>query len=178
MSSEALIFLKRFLDSPGTIGSLAPSSKYLGKAICEAVKSLDDCKLVEVGAGTGSITKEIAELNPEVIEIDSEFTELLKNKFPKLKIENRCAIDYMRSLVTQDKGEKVGLVLSIPLINNPFRETFIHELQQFYSSGLLSWCIIYTYGKKSPLSEIDFRCQRKFTKVFRNLPPANVWIYQ
>ena len=178
MSAEAFIFLRRFLDSPGTIGSLVPSSKYLGKAICEAVKSLDDCRLVEVGAGTGSITKEIAELNPEVLEIDSEFTDLLKNKFPKLKIENRCVIDYMRSLVTQDKGEKVGLVLSIPLINNPFRETFIYELQQVYSSGLLSWCIIYTYGKKSPLSEISFQYQRKYAKVMRNLPPANVWIYQ
>jgi phospholipid N-methyltransferase len=104
---------------------------------------------------------------------------LLKNKFPKLKIENKCAIDYMRSLVNQDKGEKVGLVLSIPLINNPFREKiFIHELQQFYSSGLLSWCIIYTYGKKSPLSEIGFQSQKRYAKVFRNLPPANVWIYQ
>lgn len=178
MSSEALIFLKRFLDSPGTIGSLAPSSKYLGKAICEAVKSLNDCKLVEIGAGTGSITKEIAELNPEVIEIDPEFSELLKNKFPKLKIKNSCAIDYMKNLVNQGNGEKVGLVLSIPLINNPFKEVFIFELQKFYSSGLLSWCIIYTYGQKSPLGDIDFRSQRKYSKVFRNLPPANVWIYQ
>jgi len=178
MSSEAIIFLRRFLDSPGTVGSLIPSSRHLGKAIFEAVKSLEGCKVVEIGAGTGSITREIAGLNPEIIEIDPEFAELLTNKFPDLKITNRCAIDYMRDQAIHGEDEKVGLVISIPLINNPFRQVFISELQRFYSSGLLSWCIIYTYGKKSPLGDIDFYSQKKYTKVLRNLPPANIWIYQ
>src|SRR5690606_10086393 len=52
-------FLKHFLKSPSSVGSIAPSSKYLAKAMVSAIDWANVNSVVELGAGTGALTAEI-----------------------------------------------------------------------------------------------------------------------
>lgn len=175
---KAMLFIKKYITNPRTIGSLVPSSKSLGKNIYEIIKTLEKCKVIEIGAGTGAITDILLPINPLVIEIDMEFSNLLKQKYPHLEIINTCAIDYIRNIfLTAASSTQFGLVMSIPLINNPFKHSFVKELNNLYRSGLLKWCITYTYGLQSPLKAVKFAHESKRKTVLNNFPPANIWVY-
>ncbi len=171
--NDRLLFLKSFLKNPASIGSITPSSDALGKAIGELVDSLEACSVIEVGAGTGAITKHLLGKNPKLIEIDEDLSHLLAQKFPGLVVRNRCCLEAIR-----ERQSIFGLVVSIPLINNPFRDEFIKELDQAYQSGFLKWCVIYTYGFHNPLDGVSFRTKERKKIVLRNIPPAHVWLYQ
>jgi phosphatidylethanolamine/phosphatidyl-N-methylethanolamine N-methyltransferase len=172
MNSRSKFFLK-FFSSPTSVGSITPSSKYLTKQIGNLVNTLPVCEIVEVGAGTGVITEAILNKNPKLIEIDSELCLLLKKKYPNLAILNNCCIDELRKMTGQ-----FGLIVSIPLINNPIKPFFIEQLKILYQQGLLKWCVIYTYGFSSPLKRVSFKTSKRYSTVFRNIPPANIWVYK
>ncbi len=166
------LFLKKYLKNPQSVGSVIPSSVFLGQAIYNSIKELDQASIIEIGAGTGAITQHISSLNPLLVEIDKEFCTLLKQNYPHLDIVNSCAIEQLKKI-----DEKVGLVVSIPLINNPFKELFIPILNDLYSRGLLRWCVIFTYGLSNPLEQVNFETKERKRFVLKNIPPAHVWVY-
>ena len=169
---KKILFLKKYLKDPISIGSVIPSSEFLAKAIYNSIKDLDQTTVLEIGAGTGAITEHISSLNPVVVEIDKEFCALLTKNFPHLKIVNSCALEQLKKI-----DERVGLVVSIPLINNPFKSSFIPLLNNLYSRGLLTWCVIFTYGLNDPLQEVNFETKKRKRFVLKNIPPAHVWVY-
>ncbi|MCX6180223.1 MAG: hypothetical protein NT163_12830 [Chlorobiales bacterium] len=169
---KKILFLKKYLKNPKSIGSVIPSSEFLAKAIYKSIKDLDQTTVIEIGAGTGAITQHISSLNPVLVEIDKEFCALLKKNFPHLNIVNSCALEQLKKI-----DEKVGLVVSIPLINNPFKSLFIPLLNNLYERGLLKWCVIFTYGLNDPLQEVKFESKERTRFVLKNIPPAHVWVY-
>jgi phosphatidylethanolamine/phosphatidyl-N-methylethanolamine N-methyltransferase len=75
-----MAFFKGFLRHPLAVGSLVPSSGYLARRIASALRSARS--VVELGPGTGSVTKAMLEaLGPHArllaIELDAEFAGLL-----------------------------------------------------------------------------------------------------
>ena len=56
---ESMTFLKRFASSPRRIGSVAPSSKFLTRAMLDRVNWDEANFIAELGAGTGVFTREI-----------------------------------------------------------------------------------------------------------------------
>jgi phospholipid N-methyltransferase len=58
---EKYLFLKKFLHSPGQIGSVTPSSKFLAQKMINSVAWDDVRYIAELGSGTGAITKFIQE---------------------------------------------------------------------------------------------------------------------
>ncbi len=84
---KKILFLKKYLKNPQTVGSVIPSSEFLGKAIYKSVKELGQATVIEIGAGTGALTQHISSLNPVLVEIDKEFCALLKKKISSFK---RC----------------------------------------------------------------------------------------
>src|SRR3954447_12812771 len=87
--SDFSLFLGKFLKHGTAIASLAPSSPWLSRT---TVKNVDWAKanvLVELGAGTGPITRVIADrARPDckvvVLERDADFVRLLKERFAGL----------------------------------------------------------------------------------------------
>jgi phospholipid N-methyltransferase len=49
-------FIRQFLRTPGSIGAVAPSSKYLAKAMVAGVVLEPGQRLLEFGPGTGPFT--------------------------------------------------------------------------------------------------------------------------
>ena len=172
-SAMPKVFIKKFLTSPLSIGAIAPSSKYLASKMCKIIDKLENYPVLEVGAGTGAITKAIIQKNPKLIEIDSELSNLLKIKYPFLTVINNCCLEEMYK-----EASPFGLVVSIPLINNPIKPRFIKTLADLYTRGFIKWCVIYTYGNSNPLKDVRFKATHKHPIVFRNIPPARVWSYE
>lgn len=87
---EAATFLKRFIKHPGRIGSVAPSSKFLTRAMLSQIDWKNALNIAELGAGTGVFTREIIKLarpdaNILVFEIDASLRRVIKERHPDHK---------------------------------------------------------------------------------------------
>ena len=87
--SDSLLFFKKFFRHGTKIASIAPSSRWLSRATVSNVDWAKADVIVELGAGTGPITRVIAEkARPEtrvvVLERDPDFSRLLRERFAHL----------------------------------------------------------------------------------------------
>ena len=88
--AEELLFIRRWLANPLKVGALLPSSPFLAKTVARNVKYGPDEAIVEVGAGTGAVTKgllkaAIRDPNP-VIFLENEI--LYGRTFPVPKLDD------------------------------------------------------------------------------------------
>jgi phospholipid N-methyltransferase len=84
--NDFALFLGKFLTQGTRIASVAPSSRWLSRLTVANIDWAKATALVELGAGTGPITRVIAErARPEcrviVIERDRDFASLLRKRF-------------------------------------------------------------------------------------------------
>ena len=77
-------FLRGYVRDPGVVGAVAPSSAALADALCEPFRRRTrPAKVLEVGAGTGAVTRRIGRLLGEgdeldICEIHHEFADILE----------------------------------------------------------------------------------------------------
>jgi len=77
-------FLSRYIKNPKVVGALAPSSRRLATAVSEPYRRCTRaCDVLEVGAGTGSVTRYLGTiLKPhdtlDICEIEDEFADILE----------------------------------------------------------------------------------------------------
>jgi phosphatidylethanolamine/phosphatidyl-N-methylethanolamine N-methyltransferase len=84
--SDFTLFLGKFLKQGTAIASLAPSSPWLSRATLRNIEWQRARVIVELGAGTGPITRALAEKAPPdcrivVLERDPDFSRLLRDRF-------------------------------------------------------------------------------------------------
>lgn len=85
-----MTFLKRFAKSPRRIGSVAPSSMFLTRAMLDRVDWENANYIAELGAGTGVFTREIVKrAKPDakilVFEIDPDLQKMIRDEHPEHK---------------------------------------------------------------------------------------------
>lgn len=79
-----LRFLKEYVAHPSTVGALVPSSGALAQALCEPFRRFQKpAKILEVGAGTGAVTRRLGALLGErdeldICEIQPRFADILR----------------------------------------------------------------------------------------------------
>ena len=61
---ENLQFLQAFLKNPLKVGAVAPSSDELAAEMLDGIKPDDDNIVLELGVGTGALTKHLKQLIP------------------------------------------------------------------------------------------------------------------
>src|SRR5438093_784016 len=84
--NDFTLFLGKFLTQGTAIASLAPSSRWLSRTTVRNIDWARTRAVVELGAGTGPITRVIAEkARPDcrvvVVERDRDFARLLRQRF-------------------------------------------------------------------------------------------------
>ena len=89
--NENIQFLQAFIKNPLKVGAIAPSSPELASKMIEGIVPARNDVVVELGVGTGAITKFLAEIVPDDesylgIELDKNLVKSLQTKFPELKI--------------------------------------------------------------------------------------------
>lgn len=182
--SDFTLFLGKFFRHGTTIASIAPSSPWLSRTTVRNV-DWDRAKvLVELGAGTGPITKVLAEkARPDckvvVLERDHDFCELLRERFAPLPnfdvIEGDCR-DLAGMLA--DRGiEQTDHVISglpVPSFPKDLQRDLMRVVRQVLSAE----------GTYNQITELPWVYQGLYRKFFdevrfafepRNLPPAGAY---
>ena len=169
----------QMLRRPHQVVALAPSSRFL---CAEMVAEIDPAAgpVIELGAGTGNVTQAIldrgvAPENLHCIEMNPEFCDRLRARFPGLNLHQMSAGD-MRTLPIRDAQ---AVVSGLPLLSMPL------TLQRDILTGFLSLTrptgsfVQFTYGPNPPVARalteelhLDWRVSRK---IWWNMPPARVY---
>lgn len=182
---EDLRFSVEWAARPRAMGAIAPSGRPLARAMAGEVDPLIPGPVVELGAGTGVITRAliergVAEERLILVEAHRRFAALLKQRFPRATVIADDAFALNR-VVRHVTGEPVAAIVSgLPLFNQPmFRR--LRLLGQALSLVDRRGCFVqFSYHVMPP---VPGRSGAAFTvrgspRVWRNLLPARVWVYQ
>lgn len=182
--NEAALFLARWLKAPQRIGALAPSSQYLARAMARQIDPRRDRIVVELGGGTGSITRALLETGLAhdrliVVERDAALHAHLRARFPDLRILRGDATQLVTLLRAHGITRVDTIVSSLPLLSMPKRSRQKIVDQSFALLGERGALVQYTYGVASPLPGRDYGVAGQVrARVWRNFPPATVWRFQ
>jgi phospholipid N-methyltransferase len=182
-------FLGAFLRAPFKTGAVAPSSRWLAARMVEDVGLASARTVVELGPGTGAITRAIV---PELgtttlfvaVEYNPGFAAELKRRFPRATVVNDTA-ERLPELLAEQGRERADCVLSsLPFAAFPHglqRRLLDAALRSLVPGGLF---VTYAYVPAAWLkpgrllrSLLSSRFERVDTTpiVWRNLPPAFVY---
>ena len=179
-------FFRSFVAAPRLTGAVAPSGRALARAMAMAIGPAPHGLIVELGPGTGPVTESLIEAGVArerlvLIEYDSEFCNILKQRFAPARIVQGDAYDLAVALA-EFAGEPIAAVVSsLPLLNQPpaRREKLIEDA--FGLMGRAGVFVQFTYGLRSPIPREV--CSNRYSAhrgrpIWRNLPPARVWTYR
>jgi phospholipid N-methyltransferase len=171
---KELLFLKGFLKNWREVGSPVPSSRHVARKICALMDFKIARRIVEVGPGTGVITREILEcLHPDakliVFEVNKEFCdELRAYKDSRLVVHNVSA--FQMHTVLPAKADYVVSGIPVATLSKLDFCRLHAEIRQ-----ILDPDGVFMQLQLAPVSYI--RLKRLFTEVkvdftLRNAPPA------
>jgi phosphatidylethanolamine/phosphatidyl-N-methylethanolamine N-methyltransferase len=179
-------FLKRAFESPRLTGAVAPSGRFLARAMARSVDPGGDGLVVELGPGTGPVTRALIERGVArerlvLVEYDGAFCRLLAQRFAPAEVVRGDAYDLERTLTRLRDRPIAAVVSSLPLLNQApaLRAKLIEDA--FALMGPAGVFIQFTYGFVSPIPRQA--CAGRFSAhcgapIWRNLPPARVWTYR
>lgn len=184
MAHAPMLFLKRWLKDPLSIGAIAPSSRDLADAMARLVPAGSADPVVELGGGTGVITAAlleagIAPTNLIVIERDDALHALLVTRFPGVRILQGDAAELTALLRPLGVTRARAVVSGLPLLamRDTIRDRIVEESFALLAPG--APFIQFTYGLTSPIPRRRLGVEGEVKKrVLNNLPPASVWLYQ
>ena len=175
------LFFWQLIRHPKTISAIAPSSKGLALQMVSEITP-ETGRVVEIGAGTGVITKQIlaagvAPADLTIVEMNPKFCANLKALFPDCNVLEMDA---------QELGalglENVGMVISgLPLLSipEPVQQNIIQGAFELMVAG--GKYVQFTYGPKPPIApavrEANGLTWRTLKKIWFNLPPAMPYVF-
>ncbi len=184
--NENIQFLQAFLKNPGKVGSIAPSSTDLALKMLEGITPDENNIILELGVGTGAITKYIQDIVPNDksylgIELDRNLVKSLKTKFPNLKMVrgNACELEKIHQKTGLGKVNYIISCLPFVSIPNETGEKILSEIDKFMQKGCTFRTFQYAHGFYFP-SAIKLRefmrnrygKSKKSSLIVNNLPPA------
>ena len=180
---ESLLFFKRWLANPMKVGAVIPSSANLARLIAKQVKLEPDQCVVELGPGTGPVTKALLASGIPVerlflVEIDGDMAAYLRREFPNVNVIHGDATKLKDLLPPQWVGKVATVISGIPMLPLPIelQRGLIDAAFEVMAPG--GEILQYTYSLASPIKEkpLGLKGRRKGISML-NVPPAWVWSY-
>lgn len=172
-----MTLLAHLLKSPALTGAVAPSSQFLARAMADAAQGA--AHIVELGAGTGAVTRALARRHATIpltlVELQPALARQLARAYPRALVHAATAAEVLDELPAA--GAPVALVSSLPFRSMPTlaRVQTRASILQFLRRNPGSWLVQYTYQPRQPFdAEPGFAWKRGRT-VVANIPPAGVW---
>lgn len=190
--NENIQFLHAFLKNPLKVGAIAPSSPELAQKMMQNISPSKDSIILELGVGTGAITKFVREIVPNKesylgIELDNNLVKSLNRRFPELRIVRGNACEVFSLHQKTDLG-KVGFIIScLPFVSipNEIGEKILREVDKFMVDGCVFRTIQYAHGYYMPSAmklreymEKRYGKAKKSQIVMKNVPPAYTLTWQ
>lgn len=176
------LFFRRWLANPVQIGSAVPSSPALCRMITQRIQREPDEMVLELGAGTGVISRAIVESGVPadrlmVVEVVPSMTRVLRATLPGVNVIEGDAWRLPDLLPAHWHGRIGTVICGIPLVLLPIaRQAALIEAIETVAPG--RGFLLYSYCASSPLP-----CRRLGLSARRqswtpmNFPPASVWRY-
>ncbi len=182
-------FFAAFLRRPATVGSLVPSSVHLAQAVLERCNLKSAKTVVELGSGTGAITRFILERLGRhttflALELDPVATRELRQRFPELVVYSDSA-EHLQKYLARHGRKKVDCVISgLPWANMTAetQERILAAVFRVLKPGGMFTTFAYLHASWLPTARrFRERLARHFgtvkvsPTVWRNFPPAYVY---
>ena len=184
--NENIQFLQAFLKNPGKVGSITPSSPELAQKMVEGITPYKDNAVLELGVGTGAITKFLQEMVPDErsylgIELDRDLVRSLKRNFPELEIVRGNACNASAIFGRSGVGKIGYIICCLPFVSlpNEVGDQILFEIEKFMQAGCTFRTFQYAHGYYFP-SAIKLRefmrgrygKSRRSPLIVKNVPPA------
>jgi phospholipid N-methyltransferase len=173
-TSNPVTFFKRFIASPVSVGAILPSSAATARLMAEPIPK--GGTVLEIGAGTGSLTHGILERIGDTsrltsVELDPELANAFHKKFPTVRLLTEDAETILKRKASYD-----AIVSGIPFaIMTPAKRACMFDLiaKRLKPNGQF---IAFQYSLSS-LQELKdyFKSVRIRFSAF-NVPPAVIYI--
>lgn len=181
---EVLAFASGVLRDPANVGAVLPASRWLARAVAREVLRTRCQMVIEIGAGTGAVTRAILALGyPSeqlfALERDPQFVRWLRHNLPGVGVVKACASEVDRVV---RRGIPTTIVSSLPFKSMARAEALrcAGALTCALGGSPASRLVQYSYGFGMP-PPFDAPPELQWAKagvVLRNVPPATVWTLQ
>ena len=179
---ESLLFLGQAFRHWRTAGTFTQSGKALARAIADAVGEVPDGQvLLELGPGTGVVTRELVERFPRArvvaVEVLDAFASRIEQTLPQVTVVRGCASQLEAHVA--DLGlapaSVAAVVSGIPMLSLPgdLPQRIMASVGGVLRPGRRY--VQFTYFKRAwRRFQLDGFRQLPRRRVWRNLPPAHV----
>jgi phospholipid N-methyltransferase len=178
---DGLVFIKEFLKHPLQIGSIIPSSRYLERRIVAAAGIASSNVVVELGAGTGGITRAILRAMPQhakllSIEINPHFYSLLKSIEDDRLIAHLGSACELKKIISLYDLDAPNVVISGIPFSTMSRSTGTQILEAI-SSQLTPKGRFIAYQVSNRVATLcqPFLGSGQTTTEFLNIPPMRIF---
>ena len=171
-------------------GAIAPSSKFLARDLVEKLRSdlrqndLPALNILELGPGTGPLTKEIVKLlrpvdNMDIVEIQKKFYEMISKKYSRENISV-----HFTDILQFNPGRRYDYIFSsLPYENMPksvIRSIWEKQLELCKDHAYICYFKYVKFRNFKCKFEEDVVNEYKQDKkyVLRNIPPAKLYTLQ
>lgn len=190
--NENLQFLQAFLKNPLKVGAIAPSSPELAAKMLEGVEPDENNVILELGVGTGAVTKFVQNLIPNEesylgIELDKDLFKSLKKNFPNLNIVCGNACETFSIHQNSGLGKVSTIMCCLPFVSlpNEVGKRILLQVDKFMQKGCTFRTFQYAHGYYMP-SAIKLRefmrdrygKSKRSPLVVKNVPPAYTLTWQ
>ncbi len=181
---EEIRFFKGMMQGPKTVGAIVPTSSVTAKRMASVIDVKSGLPVLELGPGTGVITKQIlargvpAE-NVVSVEYSEDFYRRLVEDYAGVNFIHGDAFD-LKNILGGFADQTFDCVISaVPMLSFPM-EARIQLLEDLLSRIPAGRPVVQiTYGPVSPIiAKPDRYHIQHFDFVVRNIPPAQLWIYR
>lgn len=189
---ERLRFFGALLRNPARVGAVVPSSPALAREMARACDLQRAHTVVELGAGTGSLTREILrQIGPDTLfialEIDERIAADLRKKFPGVVVYQESAAHLPACLARHGRTHADCILSGLPFASLP-TTTADSILQAIFASLKPGGAFVMFTYLHSRLLPGMWRFREHVTRQFRdvttsgvvwnNVPPAVVVRYR
>lgn len=181
--SDWWLMFRKFVQRGRTIASFAPSSRFMARSILKGIDFSKTRSVIELGAGTGPITKEILQrakgtnCRAIIVELDPDLCRRLRRNFPGADIVEADAADLGRLLDERgiDKVDHILSGLPTPSLPPEVRDAILDVSARrlspdgsFRQLTVMPWVYYKLY--RGYFEDVRFRF------VPLNLPPGGVYV--
>lgn len=181
--AEEIRFLEALKQEPKSVGAVWPTGQIMARSMASVVDPDSPLPVLELGPGTGVITKAILDTGLDVgklhaVEFTPAFVRELKLRFPSSHIHEGDAFDLDSALGDARNLTFDCAISALPLLNFPLKKrvSFVGDVLSRLPAGRP--LVQFSYG---PLPPVPARSGQFVVKhhdyVLRNLPPARIWTY-
>ena len=186
--NEHLLMLGRFVRSPRTVGAVAPSSRALAEEMVQGLDLSGAAKVVELGPGTGVVTRAIAErLGPDAhalaVDVEPAFVAAISRRFPRVEAVCGSAADLPALLRERAMFPATHIISGLPFasLSAEVTTTILDAIVESLAPGGTFTTFQYVNGYPTPLAKAFRRAMSERMGapasrrvVWRNFPPAYV----